>query len=133
MFHGTLGLFRSPKIVITISPTTLSNLASSTAYYQELIASGGAAPYTFTIDSGTLPPGLTLSSTGTITGFSYLNNLVISPTELPDAFSGQLYSTTVTSSGGTAPYTFTLDSGTLPPGLTLSSTGTITGAISPLV
>ena len=40
----------------------------STAYTTTLAASGGIAPYTWSLAGGALPPGLTLSSTGVITG-----------------------------------------------------------------
>jgi N-acetylneuraminic acid mutarotase len=38
------------------------------AYYQTLEANGGLAPYTWTIISGSLPPGLNLSTNGVISG-----------------------------------------------------------------
>jgi hypothetical protein len=53
---------------ITLSPTTLPPGGVGTAYSQNVTASGGTAPYTFTIASGALPTGLTLSATGTIAG-----------------------------------------------------------------
>ncbi|HNX49733.1 MAG TPA: putative Ig domain-containing protein, partial [Thermoanaerobaculaceae bacterium] len=54
---------------ITISPTSLSDGAYGDAYPQQtLTASGGSGPYTFTVSSGTLPPGLQLSTTGVLSG-----------------------------------------------------------------
>lgn len=53
---------------ITLSPSTLSNGRIGASYSQTLTASGGAAPYSFSVSSGSLPPGLTLSSSGTISG-----------------------------------------------------------------
>ncbi len=53
--------------------------------------------------------------------------LAIAPATLPDATVGLAYSQTVTASGGTAPYTYEVTSGVLPPGLTLNTT---TGVIS---
>jgi hypothetical protein len=52
-----------------ISPTSLPNTATTSTYNQTLVASAGQAPYTWSISSGTLPPGLSLNtSTGAITG-----------------------------------------------------------------
>ena len=54
--------------------------------------------------------------------------LVISTVSLPNGQVGNAYSTTLTSSGGTTPYSWLLTSGTLPAGLSLNaSTGTISG------
>lgn len=51
---------------------------------------------------------------------------------LPGGALGAVYSTTITASGGTGPYTYTVTSGALPTGLTLSSGGAITGTPSAL-
>jgi hypothetical protein len=56
----------SPTISITTN--TLTGGTVGTAYSQTLTASGGTAPYTWTIVSGTLPAGLTLSTRGVISG-----------------------------------------------------------------
>ncbi|MGO9540968.1 MAG: choice-of-anchor tandem repeat GloVer-containing protein [Terriglobales bacterium] len=139
---------------LTLScPTFTAQLG--VAYNSALTAAGGLAPYTFSIASGSLPPGLTLNtSTGAITGTptsagvynfvaqvvdSQANTvttncgIVVSPTPLtlscPTGMGqvGFLYSSSLTASGGVAPYTFSI-SGSLPPGLTLNtSTGAITG------
>jgi hypothetical protein len=52
---------------ITVSPPTLAAPVLGTPYSQTILASGGTAPYTFTVSSGALPPGLMLSSTGAAT------------------------------------------------------------------
>jgi hypothetical protein len=51
----------------------------------------------------------------------------ITPAALPPGSVGQAYSQQLTGSGGTAPYTFTLISGALPGGVTLSSAGLLSG------
>jgi cytochrome c5 len=56
-----------------VTPVALKNNAlpvatNGTAYKTFLGASGGTAPYTWTIVTGTLPPGLTLSTDGNISG-----------------------------------------------------------------
>lgn len=53
---------------ITVTPTTLPNGTSGSVYSQTISASGGTAPYTFAVLSGTLPAGLTLASGGTLSG-----------------------------------------------------------------
>src|SRR5947208_1515250 len=57
---------------ITLSPSTLPSgtiwdNANGGAYSQLISASGGIAPYTFA-ETGTLPQGITLSSTGSLSG-----------------------------------------------------------------
>ena len=53
---------------ITITPATLPNTTAFAAYNQTLTASGGTGPYAFAVTSGSLPAGLTLSSSGALTG-----------------------------------------------------------------
>ena len=145
-----------------VVPTTLTlgcptgTAQVDVAYSSALTASGGVAPYTFSIISGSLPPGLSLNcSTGAITGtpttagtynftaqvedsqgntatsscsivVSLLTLTLSCPTGTAQV--GFAYSSALTASGGVAPYTFSITSGSLPPGLTLSSsTGAITG------
>ncbi len=55
--------------LITVNPATLPTGVIGTAYNQTVTASGGAAPYTFSVTSGALPTGLVLNpATGAITG-----------------------------------------------------------------
>jgi hypothetical protein len=54
--------------VVTVNPATLPNATVGIAYNQTLTGSGGTAPYTFAVTGGALPPGLTLASSGTISG-----------------------------------------------------------------
>ncbi|MBL8113854.1 MAG: IPTL-CTERM sorting domain-containing protein [Acidobacteria bacterium] len=147
---------------IVVSPAALPNGSVGTPYSQTISATGGAAPYTFTLISGSLPPGLTLApSTGLLSGtptttgsFTFTvratdaNNcfgsqvytivinapacptILVSPATLPPAVAGSLYSQTITASGGTPPYVFTITSGALPPGLTLVPSGPSTALLS---
>jgi hypothetical protein len=144
-----------PSFVIT--PAALANAQMNVAYSVGFTAAGGTAPYTFSIASGFLPPGLTLTSTGVLsgtpttpgsssfdlqvsdtTGCRTVRNytlvvgsscpaIVITPESLPRAIQNSPYTTTVTASGGTAPYNFSMSAGSLPPGLSLTSDGRITG------
>jgi Putative Ig domain len=53
--------------------------------------------------------------------------LCVTTTTEPNGIVGTPYSSTLSAVGGTPPYSWSLASGSLPPGLALSSTGTITG------
>ncbi|SIO39188.1 Putative Ig domain-containing protein [Bradyrhizobium erythrophlei] len=53
---------------IVVSPATLAAGTVGSAYSQSLNASGGQAPYRFALATGALPGGLSLASSGAITG-----------------------------------------------------------------
>jgi hypothetical protein len=58
-----------PPPPVTITTTALPDGMVGTAYAVTLAASGGTPPYTWTVASGALPPGLTLNATtGVIAG-----------------------------------------------------------------
>lgn len=152
---------------ITLSPagsTGNSNTVGDTVNIQ-FTASGGTAPYTWSVSAGVLPTGLTLSSSGLVNGTWTTPGawtFTITATDSTSAtgsatFSGTTAaapsiltitspaagnyvsiinttaSVTFLASGGTGPYTWAVATGTLPTGLTLSSSsGLLSGTYAAL-
>ena len=60
--------------------------------------------------------------------FTYIQPLLLSSSPLPAATAQTAYSQTLTASGGTTPYAYSVSAGTLPAGMSLnSSTGVLSG------
>jgi len=53
---------------ITLGPSSLGGAVKEHAYGQTVTASGGTAPYTFTVTAGAPPPGVTLAAGGSLSG-----------------------------------------------------------------
>lgn len=68
----TLSLTQQVGVVssLAISPETLAFAAYQTPYSQQLTASGGTEPYTFTLLNGSLPNGINLRDDGLLSGFA---------------------------------------------------------------
>jgi hypothetical protein len=71
--------------------------------------------------------GTIISSTVTLTVDAPTSPLQVTNSQLPDGTVAAAYSSTLTASGGAAPYVWKLSTGALPAGLTLSPAGTVTG------
>lgn len=140
---------------IIVNPPVLSNARQHESYLQLITATQGTSPYTFAVTSGTLPPGLSLSPSGTLNGIPTMTGLqtpftvtatdavsatgartyqlrvcnpsFLFPTVLPDPTVNTAYSQTLTVLDGGGPQTFAVTAGALPPGLTLATNGTLSG------
>jgi subtilase family serine protease len=142
-----------PLTVVTLS---LPGGFVGAPYSQIVTASGGLPPYVWTISSGKLPAGLNLDgSTGEISGtplsaastdvtvqvrdanaltatrtvtVSVSEPLTVSTASLLAGVINKPYSQTLTASGGTPPYQWSVAAGSLPAGITLDrATGALTG------
>jgi hypothetical protein len=146
-----------PPTPLTVSSSTLAAATFGTAYSQTLAATGGSPAYTWSVSSGSLPPGLSLASSGAISGtptqggaFAFTASVIdsgspqqsktvalsisvnetplkITTSSLAAGTAGNGYSQTLGASGGYPGYTWSIASGSLPAGLTLSSSGMISG------
>ncbi|WP_285446063.1 putative Ig domain-containing protein [Xanthomonas sp. fls2-241-TYG-148] len=142
---------------IVVAPSALPTATRGTAYSQTLSASGGTAPYTYTLSAGSLPAGLTLASNGTLSGTATAEgsftvtvratdagnftgdqaysltvaapNLALPASNLPAGTAGQAYTAAISpATGGTAPYSYALTAGALPSGVVLdAATGALSG------
>jgi len=142
----------------TIFTSSLPNSNSGSAYLTSLWANGGTPPYSWSVTTGVLPAGLSLSVAGTISGIPTTAGTSSFTVELTDSIgqkasrnlnlavvsNGPLTVTTnslhlaivqsdfdgvLTASGGVPPYLWAITSGALPAGMTLNSgTGQVSGS-----
>jgi hypothetical protein len=145
----TLTVFEPPGF----ANTSLKEGIVGQAYSDTLQPSGGKAPFTYRLIEGALPAGLQLSGnviTGTPTSagtatfaveildahnqagtqsfpLRVSSALAVTSGNPPDGYTDTVYTSSLTASGGTPPYTWVPLSGSLPPGLQLSSSGQLSG------
>ena len=152
------GARASGEFTLTVTPPplvigtrTLPNGTVGSAYDATLAATGGVAPYVWTVTGA--PEGVTAASNGilsgtptqagsytlnarvadakgTITSASFILTVAIPPlavstATLPAATVGTAFNTTLAATGGVSPYTFSATG--LPAGVTLSPAGVLSG------
>ena len=145
----------APRQLTISTASTLPTAGIGIPYSQTLMAVGGSAPYNWVITSGSLPNGFSLSSTGVISGlasvageYSFVIQVtdasstqfrqafllsvgsiltILNDTQLLASYVGASYTQMLSAAGGTAPYAWSISAGSLPPGLSILSSGTING------
>lgn len=149
----------APPPAPVVSTTSLPAAEVNIPYSATLAASSGLAPYSWSIASGALPSGLTLATSGAFSGtpaasgdFSFTvrvtdsfgqsstgpltltvaapSTLTIATESLPAVILNVAYGYTLQSSGGYPGQTWSIDSGTLPSGLSLAPSGLLAGTTS---
>ncbi len=114
-------------ITITNSPTSFNVNGQATISYRVAPNTGPERTGDGAISAGRSAPGYGFSGT-TLTIIQRAGGITsITPSSLPAGTVNQDYSQTLTANGGTAPYTWSLASGTLPAGLNLSPQGVLSG------
>lgn len=153
---ATAGVAAGTGSTVAITLPVLPTGVRTVSYSATETASGGTAPYTYAVTAGTAPAGLTLGSNGvwsgtptTATTYTFtvtvtdnasatatqaytviiLPQVSISTTSpLAAAVQNVAYSQTIAYTGGQAPFTCSVSSGSLPTGLALNaSTCTLSG------
>jgi hypothetical protein len=146
-----------PDQPLDVVTTALSSAVQHQQYSQKLVAAGGTSPYRWSLAAGSLPSGLTLTTAGEISGAASLagdatftvkvtdaNNatasqplsihvagaitpVTITTSAVPNGFVAKPYFASLEAAGGLGTYAWTLISGQLPAGVTLSSAGDVQG------
>jgi len=154
---STLLNVAQPHTALAFYRNTTRDLVQSLPGIYTITATGGTAPYTFALLSGTLPTGLTFSVDGTITGtpgssgtfplsarvtdasgssitqsvtliVDHVPVIAVGPVHIRNAQVNVPYSQTFKGYYGYGPYTLSIASGAIPAGMTFNgATGVLSG------
>ena len=143
---------------LAIGESTLPGATITAAYAHAVANTGGIGPFTWSLVSGSLPPGLVVAATGDLAGvptqsgtFAFRvrvrdvgevvaeRDVVLTVNPLPSV-PGDVLGTTIGTpcdrlvpvTGGTPPFTIDLLTGTAPAGLALTANGRLTGTATAL-
>ncbi|ASK94194.1 hemagglutinin [Xanthomonas campestris pv. trichodesmae] len=116
---------------LVLAQPTLPAAVRGTAYNQVLTASGGIAPYRYSIASGALPAGLTLASDGTLSGTPTVqgtSSFTIAVADAGNASATQAYTFTVNDAApvAVADVAATMTDTAVTAAVTANDTGSIT-------
>ena len=137
----------SPAVAISVTPTSSALQPSGSSQFTATVTNSSNLAATWSATSGTISssglyqaPAGNASSTASVTATSVADptksaSSSITITAIPLTVSGTFnpaqvdfsYTVPLAVGNGTAPYTFAVSSGQLPAGLTLSSSGTVSG------
>jgi hypothetical protein len=133
---------------LKFSTQSLPRGTNNKDYFENILATGGSPPYTFTLKSGSFPPNLFLSKIGKITGvptktgifnaiiqlcdndnrlreknytIQIVEPLNIKTQHMNDGIVNVQYNQTLKASGGYGEYIWSIYSGTIPKGLNINN------------
>jgi polysaccharide biosynthesis protein PslG len=142
----------SSAITVSITPTSASLVSLATFQFTAIVSNTTNTGVTWKATAGTIStsglftaPWVTSNTTSVVTATSKADTtksasvtvnlspipaLVITTASLPNTLTGASYSQTLAATGGTPPYSWKITIGALPTGITLSSSGKISGSTS---
>jgi hypothetical protein len=145
------------SIAVAVTPLTATVASGATQQFTALVSNTSNVAVTWTASLGTIsnsglyqaPPTVSTNTTATVTATSVADptklgkstvtitaasgpppTLIITTTSLSGATTGSSYSNALSATGGKSPYSWTLTSGTLPSGIAVQSSGSISGTTS---
>jgi hypothetical protein len=143
-------------ISVSVTPSSATIPSAGTYQFSASVRNTGNTAVTWSASLGTVStnglftaPAVKANATGTVTATSVADRtkwasstvtvtptvvptLTITTTTLQGATSGTYYTTILSATGGTLPYSWSLSSGQLPVGLNISSGGLISGTTTPI-
>jgi len=138
-------------VVVSVTPATATVPSTGTKQFSALVSNTPNVAVTWSASAGTISsaglyqaPKVTVTTNATVTATSQADTtksgtssvtltaastspLSITTSSLSAATAGTSYSSTVSASGGTSPYSWSVASGTLPTGFSLQSSGSLSG------
>jgi Putative Ig domain len=142
---------KATGVTLTLTPATTSVTSGATEQFTALVTGTSNVGVTWSASTGTISktglyqaPTITSNTTATVTATSSADSskqgtasvtvtttqapsVNITTSSLPSATSGTAYSDALAATGGKAPYTWTVTFGSLPSGISLQSSGTVSG------
>lgn len=144
-----------PPTQLAVTTDSLPVATNGVGYSVQLVATGVVSSASWSLVSGSLPPGLSFSSGGAISGIPMVNpnaqfplrvrvtdgaasaekdltlfctkTISVTTTTMPGGTTGQSYQGVIAAAGGTQPYAWSIVSGSLPPGISLATNGVVSG------
>ena len=145
---------KGASVAVAVTPATASVASGTSTQFTALVTNTSNVAVTWSATSGTISntglynaPTVSANTTATVMATSTADPtkwatalvtvtpppphpIIITTTSLSSATAGTAYSNTLTATGGTTPYTWTLISGSLPTGITVQLAGSLSGTTS---
>lgn len=151
---ATASLSVTPAVTVSVTPSIDTIGSANTIQFSALVSNASNTAVTWSAAPGTISsrglytaPTVASNTSAVVTATSVALStahataavtvtpppappLSVSTSSLPNATSGSAYTDSLSATGGTAPYTWSLTTGSLPMGLSVQSSGSLAGTTS---